>query len=293
MHCKLCKERIEKLNMRNLFMCTECTKNHIWEKEYYAQNRKCIRYVKDTYFECEVVPGPMVGSWIEKVIRDDNICSVTQKDGSKIVAFPEMVKNNYLYGYLDVFKEGDENQLHEKSEETIRIPFYKMEKLERKRITEDFCEANPPMPMYGYKAMHVIDGKISDNYEIGVPKTMEKMGNFYEVNYQDTYFHYCESIEDPLLTWDRDYISSFVNYNGEKGISHICLYYVKAEEHYRKNTEHGWVTNHITLIEEISPQEIIRYYEEHSDILGKVKKYLKKHSDIDMWEKFKEKASKE
>ncbi len=279
MKCLVCKEKtnkrineyftdIIKIN-RSSLLCTDCNNNRVWTKNFTPSSNLNTRL---NYLECEVFPYNIyIKEFIDNIINhDDLLCELIFVDGSSQLFFPYKYCNNFIYGYNDIWKEGLLDTPHTPDNIIQRIPLYKLRLLKQRCIYDDYIESDPAEPMYGYKAMLVEDGKISDGYEIGITKTVPKRSNSYKYNYQECYLHFCAKMEEPLLIWDRDYISDSIK---DSKCPCYHLYRVKAEGHYRQNTTHGWVANTLTLLEEVTREDIITYYKQEPELIDQLKKY--------------------
>lgn len=301
MKCCKCKEyyqikmgnlkRVFSKQRNNLFYCDECNRIERWKTEHPFE----VRFINQTVNHCDISYYHYgIEVWIEKTMANsDKLYEVTLCTDKKVYIFPEKYENDYLYGKNDTWNLGDEGKFHEKGDKSIRLPIDKIKCIDVIEVTRDYIEPDVEEPIYGYKGMPVRNGVIigSDRYTytIGVPYIEEKKGNPYAVDYQDCYSHFCLKMEEPLLYWGRDYIYSYVT-KIEKNLDfEYKLYKIKAEKHCHHNTKYGWVSNHLTLVEEVTKEEIIDYYEKNPEILEKIQKYWEDNNiTVDVWDKYKE-----
>ena len=271
---------------RNPFFCFDCNENKVWIKSF--SHSTVLTTSKLNNNELYVTPSDSyIETYIHTIIKNDDLmCDIQYIDKSHEYVFPFKYANNYIYAYGDSWFEGLKDAPHSPNDIELLIPLYKVEKISQAYIYQDYYESDPIKPMYGFKAMVVSKGIISNGYELGVAKEVDKRPNPYLTDYQDCYLHYCENLEDPLLYWYRDFIAESLQ--DHQYPSHH-LFKVKVEGHYFKHTEHGWVTNKITLIEEVSKANIITYLEQNPLILEEIKAYwTREGKPHDLWEKYKE-----
>lgn len=125
--------------------------------------------------------------------------------------------------------------------------------------------------MKGYKGLEIHNGIIRGSheyiFEIGVP-SVESRRDENRTDFQDCYFHYCESIED-VLNW-RNFLSV-----KKMGMVEYRLFEIEAEDHYFMNYDIDWVTNRMTIIREIDKMEIIKYFDTYPSKKEIAKKILK------------------
>lgn len=119
-------------------------------------------------------------------------------------------------------------------------------------------------------------------YELGIPyEEPQKIRP--HTDYQDVYSHFCIRIEDVLS--HRDFITLPITFSQGKGFSNQRLFKVKAEGHcFKNNTSNGWVSNKLTLIREVTKDEIIEYFNKDKKLKSLAEDFLKstnsKYEDI-------------
>ena len=294
MKCLRCKHALDKqpkaflfdllTKNRNPFYCFDCNELASWKTPKYPP---AVRAYESSYLVCTVTPyNYKVSDFLDYIIKEkDLLCEVVFTDDSSQYVFPIGLKNDYIHAYGDTWSAEQTDKMHEPDDALIRIPLYRVKLLKQIKVYQDYYESDPPCPMYGFKAMIVKDGKISDEYQLGVLKEVDKLPNPYWIDYQDCYLHYCERMEEPLLFWNRDYIKGALL---DPSFPAMHLFKVKAEGHYRKNTDHGWVANKLTLTEEVSKEDIISYFEERPELLEQLRALWEKNDEPqDLWEQYK------
>lgn len=193
-------------------------------------------------------------------------------DGTQENFFPVEFENDYLWCVNDEYDPAIEYGMHRKGQREIRIPINKIRKLIIFHIYDDYDAPEVVEPVYGYKGVGLCNGILGDNryiYELGIPYQEEKR-NPYKTDFQDVYSHFCLNMEDVLFRWGRDYISSTMRSNA--GLQHFDkrLFKVKGEGHCFETTQKGWVSNKLTLIEEVSQTEIIAYFSSKPELIEKM-----------------------
>lgn len=116
--------------------------------------------------------------------------------------------------------------------------------------------------MKGYKGLwirnNIIRGSHDYIFELNIPVSEEKRDRKI-TDFQDCYFHFCEKIEDVLL-W-RNYLNEYV-----PGMKDYRLFEIETGEEYFENVNKDWVTNTITVIKEVSQEEIIEYFNDRIEL---------------------------
>lgn len=183
------------------------------------------------------------------------------KNGEILLGFPIKFSNNIL----TLKKEKSEpDGYHTAQEEKIDIHIFKIEYISALRDSDDFHGISVDEPIMGYKAIPEENGKLttySCTYKLNEKKEVD-IRNPYETDFQDCYLHFCTSMEGvALCPGSTDYLTSIKNY--VDGYSVIRLFRVKAEGHCVNMKGDWWVTNTLTVLEEVSKNEIYRYYMEN------------------------------
>lgn len=202
------------------------------------------------------------------------IVEVTLRDTADVIkGFPICYEDMYLILKEDLYSPTVEDGMHRMGSREIKLPLYQIAKVKVKREDDDVYVQDIEEPIIGYKAVTEHDGVLKANnyiYEIGVPYE-EEQKNPYQADYQDCYSHFCRTIEDVLkCPGGTDYIHSQLKAKMKIGTSVIRLFRVKAEKHCLHNTQYGWVTNKLTLLEEVTHDEIVEYFNQSEELRAQV-----------------------
>lgn len=278
--CKKCGNK-EKLNISHiltkfrhvkfLFLCQECTEIELWKIETSDQ----VWLDGASHYKEYNVNSNSFGlmSWIERVERDkEKLLKIKMVDGAEDNFFLIEFKNDYLRCVNDEYDPAVEFGMHQKGQTEIRIPINKILKLTIFHVYDDYDAPEVAEPIYGYKGLGLCDGILGDHryiYELGIPYQEEKR-NPYTTDYQDVYSHFCLNMEDVLFRWGRDYISSTMRSSAGLQNFDVRLFKVKGEGHCFKTTQKGWVSNRLTLVEEVSQSEIIEYFSARPELIEKL-----------------------
>lgn len=287
--CKKCDKKFDVSILKNIkkyilnenySICDTCIKLKRWE-----ENSKYIKYdgiSKEWHIEEFQNPSYV----ISRVIRDNlNIEKFKLDIGerNKILKirirelneseriWPEEIKNNYLIGYSIEYDPNIENGIFRKGKILKEIPLSCISYIKIEEDIEKYEEPNVKEPIIGYKGLRLDNGILlaANGYifDINVPY-IESKKNPYKYDYQDIYSHFCESIED-VITW-RNFLLH-PNYR---------VFKVKAEGHCYKYGR-NWVSNKLTIISEVTQDEIIEYFNSDPEKF----KTLKGISDK-IWDKY-------
>ncbi|WP_353097072.1 hypothetical protein [Tissierella praeacuta] len=122
-------------------------------------------------------------------------------------------------------------------------------------------------------------------YEIGIPYE-EPQRIRPHTDFQDVYSHFCVRIEDVLNY--RDFITSPIAFSQGNGHSEVRLFKVKGEGHCFKNTTYGWVSNKLTLIREVTKEEIIEYFNKRPELKLEIEKRFESRDRIhdNVWSEY-------
>ncbi|BCZ46658.1 hypothetical protein psyc5s11_27250 [Clostridium gelidum] len=263
------KERMNILLQREKYMCDQCKSIKKYEEDYDFSSG-ISRY--DSYSCCVGRYDKGLYEWWKSKVG--LYCAVKSKSGEYFTAYLE----SFDYG-RGVFRK----------KEVIR-PFLIMEIDLLEIIKEgDSKYELTDSTMYGYKGLSILNGILHTSwyiYEISIPYVEERRDPL-STNYQDVYSHFCSSIED-VFSW-RDCITTSVK-NAENGTRYDedRIFKVRAEGHCFRNTDTGWVTNSLTVIEEVTQKELVAYFEEHVDAREHVFSKLEKEKNMtDLWRRYK------
>lgn len=175
--------------------------------------------------------------------------------------WPEEIKNNYLIGYNVEYDPNIENGMFRKGKVLKEIPLSCISYIKIEMDIEKYEEPDVKEPIIGYKGLRLDKGILLANndyiFDINVPY-IESKKNPYKYDYQDIYSHFCQSIEG-VISW-RDFLSD-PNYR---------VFKVKVEGHCCKYGNH-WVSNKLTIISEVTQDEIIEYFNSDPEKLKIVK----------------------
>ena len=170
------------------------------------------------------------------------------------------IDESFGTGYIKCVKDGF---AYFDGDSEVELPVYELKEI--RLIYKDDRKYLQPDESFiiGYKGLMISDGIIGDSkyiYEYNIPYK-EKYRDPFKTDYQDVYSHFCTSMEDVLI-W-RNFISQVAyNKENEKHFTECRLFKVKAEKHYFNNSGAGWVSNCLTVLEEVKPKEIVQYFEE-------------------------------
>lgn len=257
-------------SLRFLFLCQECAEIESWKIE----NREQTAFDGAGHYSQYNVKGNSFGlmMWIEQVTKDkDKLLKIQMVDGTEANFFPIEFENDYLWCFNDEYDPAVDSGMHKKGENQIRISINRMRKLTIVYVYDDYDAPEVTEPVYGYKAVGLCDGILGNSryiYELGIPYQEEKR-NPYKTDYQDVYSHFCLNMEDVLFGWGRNYISSPMGNSAGVHYLDMRLFKVKGEGHCFKNTFNGWVSNKLTLIEEVSQSEIIEYFSSKPELIDR------------------------
>ena len=259
---------VNSLLSENFCLCDTCIKLKTWE-----ENSKYIRYdgiSNELYIKEFENPSDI----IDDVIRFNlNVAKLDIGERNKILKirkrelneseriWPEEIKNNYLIGYNVEYDPNIENGMFRKGKILKEIPLSCISYIKIESDIEKYEEPDVNEPIIGYKGLRLDKGILFANndyiFDINVPY-IESKKNPYKYDYQDIYSHFCQSIED-VIAW-RNFLLH-PNYR---------VFKVKAEGHCCKYGGH-WVSNKLTIISEVTQDEIIEYFNSDPEKLKIVK----------------------
>lgn len=259
---------VNSLLSENFCLCDTCIKLKTWE-----ENSKYIRYdgiSNEWYIKEFENPSDIINDVIKSNL---NVAKLDIGERNKILKirkrdlneseriWPEEIKNNYLIGYNVEYDPNIENGMFRKGKVLKEIPLSCISYIKIEMDIEKYEEPDVKEPIIGYKGLRLDKGILLANndyiFDINVPY-IESKKNPYKYDYQDIYSHFCQSIEG-VISW-RDFLSH-PNYR---------LFKVKAEGHCCKYGNH-WVSNKLTIISEVTQDEIIEYFNSDPEKLKIVK----------------------
>ncbi|WP_243759506.1 hypothetical protein [[Clostridium] symbiosum] len=213
------------------------------------------------------------------------VFKILLKNNMDITAFPVGITKHELILRCE---QQEPDGFHSVVDKEIKIQLCDIKVIKVIRDCDDVDVGNLEIskPMYGYKAIPEINGRLKTKgceYRLNIP-CIVKVRNPYATDFQDCYLHFCTTIEGVALCPGRtDYLESINNY--KKGsLSAIRLFRVKAEGHCVQYSGDWWVTNKLTVINEVTKEEIYSYFMNNSLIKAKVIKHLKLNHDF--WDGF-------
>ena len=259
---------VNSLLSENFCLCDTCIKLKTWE-----ENSKYIRYdgiSNEWYIKEFENPSDIINDVIKSNL---NVAKLDIGERNKILKirkrelneseriWPEEIKNNYLIGYNVEYDPNIENGMFRKGKVLKEIPLSCISYIKIEMDIEKYEEPDVKEPIIGYKGLRLDKGILLANndyiFDINVPY-IESKKNPYKYDYQDIYSHFCQSIEG-VISW-RDFLSH-PNYR---------VFKVKAEGHCCKYGNH-WVSNKLTIISEVTQDEIIEYFNSDPEKLKIVK----------------------
>lgn len=259
---------VNSLLSENFCLCDTCIKLKTWE-----ENSKYIRYDEisnEWYIKEFENPSYIINDVIKSNLNVDKldigernkILKIRKRDLNESERiWPEEIKNNYLIGYNVEYDPNIENGMFRKGKVLKEIPLSCISYIKIEMDIEKYEEPDVKEPIIGYKGLRLDKGILLANndyiFDINVPY-IESKKNPYKYDYQDIYSHFCQSIEG-VISW-RDFLSD-PNYR---------VFKVKAEGHCCKYGNH-WVSNKLTIISEVTQDEIIEYFNSDPEKLKIVK----------------------
>lgn len=197
------------------------------------------------------------------------------------------IKFSFIEGYRAIKKTYDEPtedgfySCYVDSGELVRILIKDIRKVTIHWIN-DYPEEDVEEPIIGFKALECKDGIIKSNkgleYKLGLPVEVERVPAWDKCAFNDCYLHFCTKIETVLWDWNYDCLGLNTANSTEK------LYRVKAGGHVfpRYDRKDSWVASKLTILGEVTKDEIIEYFnstEELKDKLEKINARAKKIRD--------------
>lgn len=205
-----------------------------------------------------------------------------KQNGELLLGFPVKLSKNLL----TLRKEKSEpDGYHTALKEEFNIYLFEIDHISAIRAYDDFHAIYVKKPIWGYKSIPDENGKLLAKghlYEVNTKNEVE-IRNPYVTDFQDCYLHFCTSMECvALCPGPTDYLSSIKNY--VNGHSVYRLFRVKAEGHCVNMRGDWWVTNTLTVLEEVSKNEIYQYYMENPKAREMVSAHCKLPQHF--WEEF-------
>ncbi len=248
-----------------IFMCETCEELADWSKEEDIDqlNRNSFSFNECT-IECF---DYRIYGWIyENIIKHKKYCELRLSNGITYTCFPIDLKKDYLVCCKDEFDPSIEYGTHRMGDIEKKIPLNYIVGIKILDRYKDYFEPEVKEPVYGFKGVSVVDGLLKARnyiYEIGIPYE-EPQRIRPHTDFQDVYSHFCIKIEDVLSY--RDFITSPISFNQGNGHSEVRLFKVKGEGHCFENTANGWVSNKLTLIREVTREEIVKYFNKRLEL---------------------------
>lgn len=280
---------LEKLNI--------LIKTWLWERKR-EKNRvgKTRRIYPDdrlTFYPHESDYESLIYEYCDKNVRDfsmlgnytnihPSVFQLYMQNGEICLGFPIKFSNNLLVLRKE---KSEQDGYHTALTEEFSIYLFEIEHISAIRDSDDFRAIYVQEPIFGYKSIPEENGKLltkGHTYELNEQNVVE-VRNPYDTDFQDCYFHFCTSMEGvALCPGPTDYLTSIKNY--VDGCLVERLFRVKAEGHCVKMSGDWWVTNTITILDEVSKSEIYQYYTENP----KAKELVSAHENLssDFWEEF-------
>lgn len=269
------------------FMCGTCEGLIDWRKnkDINQVNRNSFNS-KECVVECY---DNRLHGWIyEKIIEQNNYCELRLRNDITYNCFPTDLKEDYLICCKDEYDPDIEYGTHSIGDIEKKIPLNDILSIKILDIYKDYFEPDVKAPVYGFKGVGVVDGLLKAKdyiYEIGIPYE-EPQRIRPHTDFQDVYSHFCITIEDVLS--HRDFINLPIVFSQGKGCSNQRLFEVKGEGHCFENTTNGWVSNKLTLIREVTREEIIEYFNENQKLKLAAEIFLKSRNSKydDIWSEY-------
>lgn len=211
------------------------------------------------------------------------VFKIRLKNDMVITAFPlELTKHELILKQ----EQRESDGFHSVGDKEKKVQLYDIKTIDVIRDCDDVIVQNISEPMYGYKAIPEINGRLlakDCEYRLNIPCIIN-LRNPYVTDFQDCYLHFCTTMECVALCPGRtDYLGSIKNYRKENPFT-IRLFRVKAEGHCVQYSGDWWVTNNLTVIEEVTKEEIYSYFMNNLHLKAKVTKYL--NLSHDFWDDF-------
>lgn len=275
--CKNCEEEfkvsfleyINRLFSKDYYsLCDRCIELKKWKykSKFMSYGRLCVNIDIDIgEFED---PSNILCSVIENNLKIERINMYNEQrykviqvklrdENEKVRIWPTEIKNDYLIGYNVEYDPNIKYGIFRKGREFKKVPINLISYIKIEDDIEKYDAPEIDKPMIGYKGLTLDNGILFANnkyiYDIKIPFIEEKK-NPYKNDFQDIYSHFCESIED-VLDW-RNFIST----------PDYRLFKVKAEGHCFRYRDH-WVANKLTVISEVTQDEIIDYFKSNVERL--------------------------
>lgn len=284
--------------MKNTFeKLTVLIKIWLWnrkrEKNQVKMERILHPYEKLTFYPYESDYEYLINEYCEKTKRElsmlENYTNVNpfvfrlyMQSGELLLGFPVQLSNNLL----TLRKEKSEpDGYHTALEEEFNIYLFEIEHISVIRASDDFQPIYVKTPIFGYKSIPDENGKLltkGHTYKINEKYKVE-IRNPYITDFQDCYLHFCTSMECvALCPGPTDYLSSIKDYVNGQCVRR--LFRVKAEGHCVNIDGDWWVTNTLTVLEEVGKNEIYQYYKDNPKARAQVSAHYGLSQNF--WEEF-------
>lgn len=235
----------------------------------------------------------LINKYCEKNIRDFSMfehCANIQpsvfrlymQNGEMLLGFPIQLSKNLL----TLRKERSEiDGYHTALTDEFSVYLFEIEHISAIHDSDDFHAVYVKKPILGYKSISEENGKLLTKghiYKLNEQNVVE-IRNPYNSDFQDCYLHFCTSVEGvALCPGPTDYLGSIKDY--VDGYYVERLFRVKAEGHCINLSGDWWVTNTLTVLEEVCKNEIYEYYMENKIAREKVSAYY--NLSPEFWEEF-------
>lgn len=270
---------IKTLHIDKFRLFEKCTE--LYNYEHSSDSDSFRSYAPCARVSCFDGPHCEVGPYTSQLYDwfSDNVgkyCAVKLKSGTYFTAYMDA----FHRGRIVFSPDGVQKKQHFLITEIAKVQLIEPDD-RRYRITHD--------EVTGYKGIYIRKGILDADsyiYELGIPYYEERRDPF-DTDFQDVYSHFCISIEDVLYHW-RDCITQSV-LNAENGTYHdeCRLFRVRAKDHCFSYHNGGWVSNDLTVLSEVTQEEIIEYFKQHPDFRERVMKKLESdRKTSDLWERY-------
>lgn len=284
--------------MKNVFKkWNVLLKNWLWErkreKNRVIMTRSLFPVDKLTFYPYESDYEYLIHEYCKRNARDLSLLGrytnihpyvfrLYMQNGEILLGFPVKLSSNVL----TLKKEKSEpDGYHTALSEEFNVNLFEIEHISAICDSDDFHAIYVKEPIIGYKSIPEENGKLftkGHTYKLN-EKNVVGIRNPYITDFQECYLHFCTSMEGvALCPGPTDYLTSIKNYADGYGV--MRLFRVKAEGHCVNMGGDWWVTNTLTVLEEVSKHEIYRYYMQNPKAREQVSAYYRLSPDF--WEEF-------
>ena len=285
MKCNCCGAQIPLLKGFIRGMCDQCNDYEDW----IFSNPKILLENREPHNELEAFNyiSPVANALLVDKLKDrlEEECSIPQtffsfylSDGAKREVFisplnPLDIKTGgihhaYIEGHLavkKVYDKASENNFfceYVPSAEIVQIPYKNIKKVKIHWIN-DYPDEDASEPVYGFKAVELCDGGYKAKealYQLGIQREEKRAPAGDKCYFNEAYMHFCTRIESVISVWKY--------YSALNPESNTRIVKVKAEGHVfpRYNYQDSWVASRLTIIEEISREQLIDYFQSSPEL---------------------------